>query len=369
MKKALRLFFAACLSLVMVATSSQAVDLGVETGRDQRLEREKSNSIRNSQEKRESTGKKTSQTTSTGTDRQDQELIKATSQAMQNSNLDLTLSLGDVFAPYLAMMEIAGNHPAGNHPKLKYKLFIKPRKPVDFGLSAELAPGVIDGIKSDLLAKAAASSSRVSSVGGNEKKLQQYKNTLALYSIIIGQAYLYLSADLAALGEARKDKQGNITVDTIGYDDFLVLAEGALTKALDKIKDKRLKKIYQAIVKDKTPCRFSGALTTIQCGSSVLELSNPPKLTALGMILCGNGRYGGFEATYKISSGWSYGQAIDQLQMTSKYHKMAAEVSNYADELIAKGQAREAVMIKKQAWSRAKSGKTGLSLGKLIPGF
>jgi hypothetical protein len=48
---------------------------------------------------------------------------------------------------------------------------------------------------------------------------------------------------------------------------------------------------------------------------------------------------------------------------------MAKEVSKYADNLESKGRARDAVMAKKMAWHQAKSGKTSLSLGKLIPGF
>ena len=362
MKKISLFFLLSCLFLFIISPAL-AVDLGVDAGKNQRLDREKSSTTRTSEEKRKSSGQKTSETRTSGSEHQDQNIIKRTSQEMKNSSLDLTLSLGDVFGVNMALME-------NNNPKLKYKLFSKPRKPADFGLSAELAPGVIDSIKSDLLGKAAASNCLVSTVGGSNEKLRQYKNAVALYSVIIGQAYLYLSSDLAALGNTgQRDKNGAITINRIGYDDLLTLAEGALIKATNKITDKRLKKIYQAIIMDKTPCRFAGTITSIQCGLSVFEVGNNPKLTALGMILYGNGRYGGFEATYKVSSGWSYNQAVDHLKTTSKYKKMAQEVSDYADSMTAKGRAREAVMAKKLAWSRAKSGKAGLSLGKFIPGF
>jgi len=205
---------------------------------------------------------------------------------------------------------------------------------------------------------------------GNEDKIKKYRDNIALYGIIIAQAYLNLNADLSALEPAmNKDKSGHIVVQKIGYDDFQTLADGALYRAVKHIGNKRLQKIYNTIIADQRPCQFAGTITTIQCGSSVVNLSIPPVLNALGMTIFSPDRYMGFSGQYRVSSNWSYDQALEAMKSTSKYKKMAEEVSQYADKMESKGQGKEAVRVKKLAWDSAKSGKVSLALARLIPGF
>jgi len=350
------------LGLLFCSSAAYSLDIGIDTHREKRIDREKSLSTKDTEEQRTSSGTKKASITTTGTDQNDQEIIKQAGQRMRNSNLDVTLSLGNVFLQSLAILE-------QSEPILKAHMLTRPRQPADFGLSAEIQPGVIDSIKADLLNKAASSNSPVSSVGSNGR-IRLYRDSLALYGIIVAQAYLNLSSDLARLDAgASRDEKGNITVKNLGYNDLLVLADGTLLRAVKNVKDKRLQRLYQAVIDDKTPCRFAGSVTEIQCGSSTMTISGKPSLTALGMTIFSQDGFAGFTGNYKISSGWSYDQALESLKNTTKYKKMAEEVSKYTDSLESKGKAGEAVMIKKLAWNSAKSGKVSLALARLIPGF
>jgi hypothetical protein len=350
------------LFLLILANTAYALDLGIDNNKSQKIDREKSLSTKNTEEQRTSSGTKKSNTTTTGSDKNDQQIVKEVGQRQKSSVLDITLPLGNIFLPSLAMLETS-------KPKLKYHLLSNPRQAADFGLSAEIQPGVVDSIKADLLSKGATSNSSVTSIGGNNIQLQTYRDNLALYGVVIGQAYLNLSSDLAALNaKVTKDKDGNIVVHDLGYNDLLTLADGALLRAINKIHDRRLQKIYQSTVTDKTFCRFAGSITEIQCGSSMITISGKPTLVALGETIFSSNSFAGFTGNYKISSSWSYDQALEKLKSTTKFKKMAEEASKYADNLESKGKSRDAILIKKMALSQAKSGKTSLSLGRFIPG-
>ncbi len=270
--------FSTALILFAIASPAYAVDLSVEQNKTRTIEKDKSLSTRDSLEMRKSSGNKQTETTASGTDHQSQEILKQMGQRMQHSGLDISLSLENLFLEGLAMLE-------SSNSTLCAMLLTHPKQPADFGLSAEIRPGVIDSIKQEWLNKASASNSLISTIT-NDKKIRRYRDNLALYGIIIGQAYLNLTRDLAELGtEVTKDQEGNITLNNLGYDDLLALADGALLQAVTQITNKRLKRLLKAIINDKTPCRFGGAETTIQCGSATITVGGQPALTALGIII------------------------------------------------------------------------------------
>lgn len=338
------------------------LDLGVEHDKTKRNEREKSLTTKSNQESRNNSGNKQSKTTTNGIDQQDQEIIKQIEQRMQHSGLDISLSLGNVFRGSLAILEKF-------EPTLRAELLTTPKQPADFGLSAEISPGVIDSIKQEWLNKAATSNILFSSIS-EDKKIRDYRDNLALYGIIIGQAYLNLTRDLATLNTGvDKDGEGNIVINKIGYEDLLTLADGALLQAVSKITNKRLKRLLESIKADKRPCRFGGSISTIQCGSSTITIGGQPGLIALGLTIFSSEQFAGFTGNYKVSSGWSYNQAMEDLKSTAKYSKIAKEVSKYAEKMESHGKSREAIMAKKLTWNHAKTGKVSLSLAKLIPGI
>lgn len=251
------------------------------------------------------------------------------------------------------------------------KVASNPQLPRDFGLSAEYRPGVIDMIRADYLTKAAQSNNYIKDIVGLMKEIEvlSYRNCLAHYGATIAQAYLYLTSDLNDLKiSVSKDENGNIAVKGMGYDDFIILADSALQKALHGITNSTIKRTYDRATQDNSPCQFDRSIENIKCGSSLIILGAKPQLYVSGVQWYGD-RFAGYQGAYKVSKLWSYQDAIEKLKSTSKYSKFAHEVSKYAEELESQGKTKEATLVKKKAWELAKSGKQAVSPSKLMPGM
>jgi len=350
-------FFFSCL-----ISSVSALDTSIDAGKTKKTDKEQSQSIKKSKEDRESTGKKKSKTASTGLDKQDQEAIKAIGQAMSQAGADVTLPLEAVFLDRIAILE------SNTEPFSACKIATSPRLGRDFGLSAEIRTGVIDSVKADFLSKAAQSNSYISELA-DEPGIRSYRDCLAEYGSIVAQAYLYLTQDINDLkASVTKDKGGNIEVKGIGYDDFIILADSALQRALQGLKNETIKHTYDRTISDKRPCRFDRSLENIQCGASLVILGTKPQLFISGIQWYGE-RFAGYQGSYKLSKSWSYQDAIEKLRSTAKYSKWASEVSKFAEELETQGKTKEATLVRKKAFEVAKSGKHAVSPSKLIPGL
>ncbi|MEW6116377.1 MAG: hypothetical protein AB1553_05690 [Nitrospirota bacterium] len=338
-----------------------ALDTSFETGKSSKEDKENSLSIKGNYEKKGSKGKKTGETTSKGIDKQDQEAIKSIGQAMSQSGADVTLPLEAVFMSKIAELE------RNTEPFLSCRIATNPKLGRDFGLSAEIQPGVIEPYKADYLTKAAQSNNYIRDIA-DEQAIRAYRNCLASYGAVIAQSYLYLAQDLDDLkASVGRDKEGAITVNGIGYDDFIILADAALKRALRGLTNATVKGTYERVINDNAPCQFDRSLENIKCGSSLVTLGSIPQLTASGVKIYG-GSFMGFQGSYKLSKSWSYQDAIEKLKTTSKYAKFAQEVAKYTEALESKGLAADATFVRKKAWEIAKSGKQTLSPAKLMPG-
>ncbi|EKD41006.1 MAG: hypothetical protein ACD_74C00082G0005 [uncultured bacterium] len=353
------------LALGLLAGSALAAGGNLSTDHDNssRTDSDQGKSVKRTEEHRKSEGSKTAATDSLGVDIRAQESVKMASQSQKGNSLDISIDLQAVFLEGLYRME-------QTHPVLSSKkLLTNPRLPADFGLTAVIRPGWIDAIRAKGMREMAVSNAPVSSLG-DEDALQQYKIDLAYYGAVIGQAYLYLSQDLSALdaGARKKDKTGAVTVNKLGYLDFQTLADAALAKANTSITDLRIKRLYDSIVADKTPCRFADSTSKIQCGGTMVIVGTQPELYANGVNVYGKA-FAGYSGSYKLSSSWSYSQAVENLKSSGTFSRFAEDVSRYADELTSRGQGREAIETKKKAMSAVASGKRGLSLSGLLPGI
>ncbi|MEM7828464.1 MAG: hypothetical protein QW561_03910 [Candidatus Aenigmatarchaeota archaeon] len=349
------------LITLLVNTTVFALDTSIDTSKTEKTDREQSQSLRKTKEQRDTKGKRKADTTATGVDKQTQEAVKAIGQAMSQGGADVTLSLEAVFLDRIALLE------EDVEPFRTCKIITKPRLPRDFGLSAEVSRGVIDTIKAEYLSKAAQSNSYVRDVA-DERELIQYRNCLAAYGAIIAQAYLYLASDLDDIkAGVSKDKDGNIEIRGIGYDDFVVLADLALQRALHRITNSTIERTYERLIQDSSACQFDRSIENIKCGSSLIILSSRPQLYISGVEWYGE-RFAGFQGTFKVSKAWSYQNAIEKLKSTSRYSRFAHEVSQYAEELESQGKAKEAMLVRKKAWELAKSGKQAISPNRLLAG-
>lgn len=340
-----------------------ALDPQIDTGKTEKREEEQKQELRKMQEEREQKGEREAETIQRGIDRQAQEAIKAMGQAMRQTGADVTLPLEAVFLDLIAQMEINNVEPFR-----ACRIATEPQLPRDFGLSAEIRPGIIDTIKADYLSKAAQSNSFIRGIT-DEQAIRQYRNCLVQYGAIIAQAYLNLSADINNLGvSVSKDKDGNIIVRGLGYEDFINLADSALQKAIRGITNSTIKRMYSRALNDNSPCQFDRSIENIKCGSSLITLNTKPQLFVSGIEFYGQ-RFAGFQGAYKVSKSWSYQDAIEKLRTTSRYEKWANEVSKFAEALESQGKTKEATLVRKKAWERVESGKATVSPSKLIPGL
>lgn len=350
MRLLLSIFFILTLSL-----NAYAVDTSVDSSKQKKIDKEKSQSIKKQKEKKESKGEKTSKTIGKGLDKQTQEAIKQIGQTMNSRGVDITLPLETLFLNRLAKYE------KDTKPFSTCKVISNPKLPVDFGLTAEIRPGVIDTIKADYISKAVQNRVYISQLA-DEDSIRQYRNCLSLYGAVIGQAYLYLTSDITEVeAEVSKDEKDNIIVSGLNYSDFILLANAALTKSIASIEDPLVKEMYQNTISNTSPCQFDNAIENIKCGNSLIILQTKPSLLVAGIKTYGDS-FSGFTGTFKVSRGWSYSDAIEKLKSTSAYSKFADEVSKYTEELESQGNSKEATFVKKKAWELAKSGKQAVSL-------
>lgn len=355
------------LSLLILPVYVYAIDVSTDTSKTQKEDTDESQTQKKSIDKKESEGNRRSRNRSIGKDITESESIKGIEQAMKSRSIDVSQSLEVIFIPLIADAETVGREPFAS-----CRIATRPKLPADFGLTAQISPTMIDSIKADWLNKAAASNAKVEA--GTERGIHEYKKCLAYYGLVIAQAYLNLSDNLKDVGaQVIQDKGKDLIfnhVNDLSLPDFNSLAEAAFEKAVDQVEEGQVStdriKTYKRVIAD-VPCYFNGAVEKINCGGGTLTISAPPQLQYGGLQVYGSGFYG-FQGTYKISSNYSYSNALEDMQSVSKYRKWVKEVSQFAEALRSKGLAKEAVYVEKKAWELAKSGKVGVSPSKLMPG-
>ncbi len=347
------------ISLLLI-NPAYAFDASVDTGKQKKIDKEKSQNIKKSKEKKKSKGEKESKTISKGLDKQTQEAIKQIEQAMNSKGVDITLSLETLFLNSLIKYE------KDTEPFLTCKVISKPKLPADFELTAEIRPGVIDTIKASYISNAVQSRAYIANIA-DEDSIREYRNCLSLYGSIIGQAYLYLTSDITEVeAEVSKDDRGDIIVSGLNYSDFILLANTSISRAITSVEDPLIKEMYQNAIRDTSPCQFDISIENIKCGNTLVTLSTKPALMVAGIKVFGDS-FSGFTGTFKVSQGWSYSDAIEKLKSTSAYNKFADEVSKYTERLESRGKNKEATLVKKKAWELAKSGKQAISLSQFLP--
>jgi hypothetical protein len=319
---------------------------------------DKNESRRKSLEQRLSEIKRQADTTTQSMDKSTADQLRRLHQAMQNRSIDIEIPLQSLFLDTLFKLE--DQKPCSDY----WPLITSPAFPRDFGLSAEIKPGMIDQIKAQYLKEAASSNALISSVAADEDRLKYYIRSLTFYGCVIGQAYLYLQEDLFDLGiDVKGDQKGDISAN-LAFDDFMILSEGALKKALSNDFEGPVKALYDAITRDNSGCRFDGQVETIRCGCNIVTLTGQAQLRALGRNVYGDGGYAGFVGKYRVSSGMSWQKAMETLESTTKASRFAKEVSNSKEALLAQGQNKEAVLLSKVAFESLLDAQSRISTGK-----
>ncbi|MBI5749670.1 MAG: hypothetical protein HZA00_11160 [Nitrospinae bacterium] len=165
------------------------------------------------------------------------------------------------------------------------KIISKPKLLKDFNLTSEIRPGIYDTIKAQILKDAGESNSPVSQFT-DDNSIRLYRDCLALYGAIIGQASKLLKEDIGKINS------------TIGKEDIQTLSDISIQKISGF--DDTISQLYLSIIRDDTPCVFNGSPNNIMCGNSMIVISSKPTLSLNQTEIYGT-KFFGYSGTIKIS--------------------------------------------------------------------
>jgi len=365
MKKLLILFVIFYASLTF---ASPAID--IDTTESQKSQIDQSMQQKKSTDKKESKGDKESDTKTTGQDNTSQSQWKVEQQTNKSKGVEISVGMDALFVNYIAELEKSDVLP------FSYcKLYTKPKVPEDFGFTAMKKQGngtaTIDTIRASMLEQAAKSNASVDSMSSNSNEnVKVYRDCMAYYGAVIGQSILTLNNELPKIAKVNEDKKRNEkVVQDIGLEDLKILAQGSINKTLKSgVNSRFIKNLYDKVISGDQDCRFNGAVQSINCGITTMEISSKPNLEVGGVQYFGsfgsNSFFAGLSGNYRISASFSYSNAIDQLESVSKYSKFAKDVQTYKEKLLSKGYAKEAVRLTKKAYDWAASNKASVRVDK-----
>lgn len=188
----------------------------------------------------------------------------------------------------------------------------------------------------------------------------------------MGQAFLNLESSLQEV-KAQVVPDGNSGVKVIkdlSLEDFELLAEDAVKQAVEEVEagelSRNMQRTYTNLLKSQ-PCTWNGTVEKIRCGGALITLDTSPQLVFAGVSIYGQGGYFGFRAEFKLTKTYSLSNALEDLAQSSKFTKWAKEVSSYTEDLEAKGQLKDAVLARRNAWETMQNGKVGVGISHLLP--
>lgn|GEM_PF-6361910 len=337
------------LILILLALPSFGADFSIDSGSDTKQAEDRSLSIKSNKDKKDSTSTRKGKSTSTGRDKQRSSSYRENGTVGTSDGLDITLPAPMLFVDW--------------QPPT-------PRLARDFRLSGDVGGGMVNTSYQGNLSQFARVNTPIADIT-DEAEIRRYLVEVEEAGAVLGQAQLFLQADVAKIGKISRQKDGTVEVRGVGQDDILLLARGALRKAQMQITDVRIKMQLERLKRDLTPCRFAGDPSQIQCGQAVLTLGAPPVLKIAGMPwYVADGFHTGFagvSATYKIASSWSWSKALEEAKSDSRYSKYAEEVAATAEHMEAEGKSLEAAMSRRKAVEKMKSNRQGFSAGKFLP--
>lgn len=337
----------------------------VEGSKGQKTEEGKTLEDKKTLEKRKSKGKRGSTSDSSGKDKTASQAIRAVEQAQKQHSIDVSRSLDVVFLQTIVQLE-----QNGQIPFVACRITTRPLLPADFGLTAQIGPNTIDTIMASWLQQAAASNAPLPDEA--QLGILAYRDCLAQYGAIIGQAYLLLEDNLKDVKAeiVSEGKAGVRSVKGLSLEDFELLAEDALRQAVKDVEagdmSRGMQKTYSSLLKS-TPCTWNGTVEKVRCGGALITLDTSPQLVFAGVPIYGQGGYFGFRAEYKLISSYSLSNAIEDLSQSSTFSKWAKEVSKFTEDLEAKGQLKDAVLARRNAVETMQNGKVGVGISHLLP--
>lgn len=328
------------VTILALAVPAGAVDFSAEAGSNKQVDKDRSMALRHSIEKRLSTTVASTHNDSASRNQSHQNNLSTAA----NSSINISV---------LSLIP---------DPGLKYLQLS------DLGLAAEYEDGFVNSTAAQFYNSSFAAGAPAAKVGDGAAIID-YIKSVANTGLEIAQAEMYL-IDRAATLSGKKtskslDKEGLVlnAAAVLGVDDLPPLAAQAWLDAEKGVRSRQLVRLRERIDADlKQVCRLNGT-NSIACGSTVLNVTMPPRLTTGGVEIFGATTFAGLSANIVVSRTTSLQAAFDSSRNTSD--SMRSEIADLDSE----GRSFEAAMNRKEALNRSKGSKKNMGIGKYIPGL
>ena len=349
-------------ALLAITSGAYANDLGVRTTDTQKVDQDLSLMWKRNMGQTESEGKRKQKTYSRGRDVTSSKSDKESVSATRSGTASISVNLADLLSIRIAKLEKAGVEPFAS-----CQLYSAPKLPRHFGLSAERRPGVIDKNRASRLTTAATSNMPVSTFDVSDQKIRDYGKCEAEYGAYLAQAFTYFGSDINALkATVSRGNNDNLSVDGLGYEDAVKLANAALDDALKTGPQGDILAKLNNAINDNGECLFSGSIEHFTCGANRIGIGGQPTMMRdnvlyYGVTITGTSPIYGLQANYNLQTGWSYQAALENIKQVGKFKRFAEDVSKYAEKAEQEGRTREAAYAKKKAIDKAVASDASLS--------
>ena len=192
---------------------------------------------------------------------------------------EVELSTKALFGPVIVELE------KDTEPFKSCRLFSSPPLAAEFGITAEIEPGVIDVYKAQYLEQAARSGSSTSGIL-NKKRWKNYLKCLGIYGAVIGQAHDNLVADIKDVTQTT-ERAGEIQIKGMDGPGLFVLAAVSVDRAVTVgINDPNIRALFKLVNSSGADCRFAGG-DYLQCGPVFVRPGKDAEMTVAGTVFFG----------------------------------------------------------------------------------
>jgi len=370
-----------------------ALESSTDATKTRKQTEERSLQQKKSMEEKKGKGSRETTTRSTSTEKSTQKTKKESLTQTEESKIAIEVSLENLFFPVIAELEKLDAYvekmEKPPHPQsvLKFlmlcKAISKPFTTTTVGvtgahlarINCPFAPGTIEFYAcfqkvQQGLEEFALNNYEIERILGKNANdaIQLAKACYATYGAAIADAFFELSKILAKANIKTDKNQNTIKVSGIGLKDLQDIAIQAMLVTSEKKLSELThnNELSLAINQIYDKCTFLGTTNKFKCGSSILILSEKPKLY-VGSIDAFGEKYFGIKATFLISNSYSILDTLEQAKTNTKYEKFVKEVQEFTERLEQEGKIAEALAVKKKASEIIKSNKNTVAISKLLP--
>ena len=332
--------------LLLMNTGTPCIASGPSLGQGGRkgvvTEKEKTRALERTGEERKTTGKRREERAEESASKTLQRVAREALNLRDDASLRVSVSATDILLPLILDLEKKGTEPFAT-----CRLLSDPPRLSDLGIELEIVPGLMDVTLKEYL-ETRASAGAISRI--DPQTTERIVTCAVRYGTIMASASLQLRHFVESVGE-----------NWVGLADLKKFAAEALRLSVSSPDPTVSSLSKRALSAFALPCRFNGRIDSFRCGGIVLDI-RPALAVHLGNLsLYGDSPFG-IRTEWQVSAAWSLDQAFERLASDSRTKNLVKAVSDYVEELEARGKITRASLVKKKALNLAREGRADLLL-------